>query len=356
MRKGLTVLELLIATVLSLVVLAAVYSAYLALFKSYKKESSSVTTQMESTIGLEVLRQDLEHAGYGISKDETNFPIEVFYLPKTSPNCQAPSVHLVIRSTYKTSDNDTQGWAVLSCTAGDVPHCLTSYNFPYCPNEKAETEAVLIKPDGSYFPPQLPTKGDHSPTYFIVDDSGDRCSATVSTVLAFPITGSGEWEKCDDTVVPSCQNQFCNVIEYYLDEDSDAQSSYCEGTYVLKRRVDKREEPFLDCVGDFKVVFNWNGSLCDPTGRDSHLPACPTPTSPSDLRENLKMVYVYLLLREGKEDRDFKFKFGTSFNVDGVTMNLPVDLDYYTEEGHDPLNFRWRVVKIAVKPMNLLKY
>jgi type IV pilus assembly protein PilW len=346
MRKGITLLELLIALALSLVVLAAVYSAYITLFKSYKKESTAVTTQIESTIGLEILRQDLEHAGYGISKDETKLPLEVFYLPKTPPNCQSPSVHLVIRSTYKTSDDDTQGWAVLSCKAGDVPHCLISYNFPYCPNEKAKTEAVLLKPNGSIFSGR-----------FVVDDSGDKCPEDADTLLAFPISGSGEWERCDGTSTPSCQNQFCNVIEYYLDEDSDAQSSYCKGTYVLKRRVDKREEPLLDCVGDFKVVYDWSGTgKCDPTGKDPDLPACPAPTGSSDLRENLKMVYVYLLLREGKEDPNFTFKFGTSFKVDGVTLNLPKDLDYYTKEGHNPLHFRWRVVKIAVKPMNLIKY
>ncbi|RUM45556.1 MAG: hypothetical protein DSY35_00580 [Desulfurobacterium sp.] len=331
MRKGVTVLELLIVAFLTLITLAAVYSAYSVLFKSYKKEETTSVTAMESAIGLEILRQDVEHAGYGIGKGETKLPVEVFRTPDGF-------LHLVIRSTYKTSDDDTQGWAILTCpSAGDVPHCLSYYNFPYCPKERTKTEAIVMKPDGDLF---LPKGKD----YFTVDDKGDTCPSAESVLLAFPISGSGVWKKWDGSTEPSCANQFCNVIEYYLEDDSDALSEYCQGTYILKRKVDLREEPFVECVGDFKVLYNWNGSLCDPEKSSS--PCYSPKLNSKTLRENLKMVYIYLLIREGKKDPKFKFKYSGGVPVDGIKLHLP-------SSDPDAVHYRWRVVKLAVTPMNL---
>ena len=330
--------------IISLIAIGAVYSVYNISLKSYRREGSSLDIRLESTVGLEVLRQDVEHAGYGIGIDESQPPLQVFFQSSSTTLCTTPSVHLVIRSTYRVSRKETQGWALLKCLKNNSPSCYPSafYNFPFC--EGKDTRAVLLhSQDETIFEGEVDLK-----TY--------KCKDTAD-LLAFPIAGKGEWLKCDNSTESSCSNQFCNVIEYYLDKSSSAQSDHCRGTYVLKRKVDSKEEPFLDCVGDFKVVYDWGGTICDPTGTDSDLSACPA----GDIRQNLNMVYIFLLLREGREDPNFTFKLSNpdgTINVDVdkgavIKLKLPKDLDYY--KNHDPLHFRWKIVKLVLRPLNLNK-
>ena len=114
MRKGLTLLELLLVVALSAIVLAGIYYIYSYLVKGYLKESRRATIQIESAVGLEVLRQDVEHAGYGIAVDEPTLPIKVEKGPDGG-------IRLRIVSTYNLTNKETRGWSIVRCIAGRHP-------------------------------------------------------------------------------------------------------------------------------------------------------------------------------------------------------------------------------------------
>ena len=168
MRKAFTLIEFIVAMAVTVVLITAIYSAYLAIYKGYRRESLSTTTQAEAIIGIETIRQDVEHAGYGFSEEEyssgNHLPIEVAN--------DTSGQRLTIRSTFNTSNSATQGWAMLSCSgSGAIPACLAWENFPYCETPPQETWAVLLDPDGGIVNPQGSSQG-----YFHLP--GDRCPSS----------------------------------------------------------------------------------------------------------------------------------------------------------------------------------
>ena len=65
-ERGFTLLELLIVTAILGVALAVTSDMFLGLLNQYKQQSKIAETNIEGIIGLELLRQDIERAGYGL--------------------------------------------------------------------------------------------------------------------------------------------------------------------------------------------------------------------------------------------------------------------------------------------------
>lgn len=313
MRKGLTLVEILVVIFVFMVVLAALYAGFLSLFKSYTQGTSSTGAQMSAQVALDVLRQDVEHAGFGIGVDEPTLPVET--------QKDSSGYKLYIRSTYDVTNDKTRGWALIRCRKGNPPvkeappEDLPSKKIVYLTSSAKTVENADLKID-----------------YF---DANDTCP-TSGYLLAYPVPEfSGK---------PVCKKQVCAEISYYLAPTS-SQNPDCPDLPSLERRVKWREGrggvyPVLDCVGDFQVRYNWNGKLVDPV-TDSSVKSADS----DSLRENLKVVYLYLLVRQGKYDPEYTFTGNTE--IDGVKLELPSD--------PKNLHYRWKVLKIAVEPINLRK-
>ncbi len=317
MRKALTLVELVVVLVITMLVFSAVYFGYTFLFKKYLRQTTTSTLQIESAVGVEVIRQDIEHAGYGIGLDEPTLPI------KTEVDSSG-KYHLKIHSTYNISNDLTRGWALVKCTgAGSSPTQLA-------PNPSSEpfpsTKAVFLSLTGD-----------------IASGYSDFTCPDAGYYLAYPVPkitlGSGE------SFV--CANQACVEIEYYL-YNTSSKNPLCPNLPSLGRKVSWKKRggvigrltPIVDCVADFKVRYNWGTkTYVDPTG------ATIAGATSEEERENLKLVHIYLLVREGKYDPNYTFTGTTT--VDGVTLNLP--------STPDAIHYRWKVVKLSVEPMNLIK-
>jgi len=303
-RKALTLVELMVAVAVSLIVLAAFYAAYTYLFKGFVRGSESTSLEIGQTLGLQVLRQDVEHAGYGLALDEPSLPLQV--------ESEALGHKLVIRSTYDTTNKVTRGWYLVSCSGSGEPPAIEA-------------------PANSTF---ISTKA----VYLTIDKYLASGNATVNSCpdggyfLVYPVP---------DVNSPVCTKQVCAEISYYLSTTSSSNPA-CPDLPVLQRRVRWEGRgssiPVLDCVADFKVRYDWNGRIVDPV-TDSKVKGA----SAQDVRENLRLVYLYLLVRRGKYDENYTFTGSTE--LDGVRLELPSD--------PKALHYRWKVVKLAVEPMNL---
>ena len=65
-QEGMTLIELLVSLTIILVVMGVATAAYLKLVRSYKSQGKMSQSYMENLTGLELLRYDIEMAGYGL--------------------------------------------------------------------------------------------------------------------------------------------------------------------------------------------------------------------------------------------------------------------------------------------------
>jgi prepilin-type N-terminal cleavage/methylation domain-containing protein len=136
--------------------------------------------------------------------------------------------------------------------------------------------------------------------------------------------------------------------------------------------------PLLDCVADMQVVLGWNSNLLTATGTSEIIQkassvnaysslsdvaggavtASPAAAAgdiaswllaPKTLREQLKIIKVYILAQEGK--RDANYNGPATIDVGDLTANGFKKTYTFTTEQK---KFRWKVYRIVVTPKNLI--
>ncbi len=307
MRKGISLVEAVITVFISFIILSAIYVVYTFVYKNFRREESISTSQIESILNTDIIRYELQEAGYGIgsncSCNCTNFICNGDCLPVDFDKVKKG---LAIRSTYSLTNEKTHGWALVDCSSGTF-----------------DTKAGSL-PTG--------TLG-----FVVLDASTRKIVDGFANSKTCPSTGIFLIYPYDPTTSGSCSNQYCNLIEYYLGKSSTAPSYCAPGTKTLFRKIGKKSYPILYCVADFQVRFNWNGSLVNPESLSK--------VSFNEEVNNLQGVNVYILVQEGRRDNDFYFSENTT--IDNVNLSLKNVKDY--------IHYRWKIIKISQKPMNLGK-
>ncbi len=332
-KKGLSLLELVITMFIVLLVLGGAYLTYTNLLKGFKTETLSAESEMEKLVGSEIIRLDLEHAGYGVGRDENVPPIE--WIPSQN--------RLVIRSTLNNTNNKTFGWLLIKC---DSASSLLK-------------DSIVV--DRRY---------DKSNQYIILLDAKKKIISTssflkIDNTTTCPDKGIFAGFPIDMDVInrsgSACINQYCHEVVYRLSsyKNRDKLKDCNPDTHNLLRN----NKPVLDCVSDFKIRYGIDtdgDGLIDKydtraffdNDRDGTLDSSASFTDIDgngavnswDLRRELKIITLYLLIQDGKYDPGYNFNNSTGYiEVDGLKLNLPPDYQHY----------RWRILKISVKPMNL---
>ena len=85
-QKGFTLIELLIAISIFIVVIAIVLKSYSLILKSQLQQGNIAKTNIEEGIGLEILRKDIEMAGFGLPWDMNGISYIEACLLYTSPS------------------------------------------------------------------------------------------------------------------------------------------------------------------------------------------------------------------------------------------------------------------------------
>ena len=163
-----------------------------------------------------------------------------------------------------------------------------------------------------------------------------------------------------------------NRVDYFVKRPITDMPSYCnKGTGVLYKAVVNNtteasnggkyltQMPLLDCVGDLQVVYELDTSGTDKKGVVAYADSL-SGMSAQAIREQLRTIRVYLLVQEGKKDRNFSYPYTDASKVivvgDPNLGNLgrilsKTSMDTYF--GADWINYRWKVFTIAVSPKNL---
>jgi type II secretory pathway pseudopilin PulG len=377
-EDGFTLLELMITMITFVIVIASVSSIFLGLLNQFKQQSKIAETSLEGLTGLEILRQDLEQAGYGLPQNVTgiadadgdgNLWDELpNYLEATgaaSAYNDAPqnapraifsgnniglnnSDYLVIKSTYVARNDASKKWTTLR-TVGTrtwVP----------------DRENVNKNDDG--------TLNNNVRVITLVPGSTDANSQTlVSGAAAFSTTfasvTAAPWQPTDPNetrlvygVDPSTNLRMpFNRADYFI-SNANVPVRCAPGTGVLVKAVVPHDDgnfldgtgdfmPLLDCVADIQVIYRRDitgDGIIDNTTDDIYT----IPLTAQQIREQVKEVRVYILAHEGQRDPNYtypnnsitvgEFGLGNNFDLTGIA-------NYQ--------NYRWKVYTIVVNPNNL---
>lgn len=380
-EKGFTLVELMITMVIFVLVIAAASQIFTGLLTQFKQQSKIAETNIEGIVGLEILRQDIEHAGYGLPwvipagityseasgspantyNDASNAPRAIISgnnMTYSSPNnIFNGSDYLVIKAANIATNNTAQRWTRLG--TGDIKrNGLSGDNF-----ENADRVIVISPGSTDANSRSLSVSGTAFYTTYNNTSSFAPSDAT-DTRIIYGVDG--------DT---NLRMPF-NRADYYIwrattnPSTDDVPDRCATNTGVLRKAVVNQSAgtfqggifPLLDCVADMQVIYqldmnddgtigtqaNADGSSVSSSEGATAATVQATLASASLLRQRLKEVRVYILAHEGQRDVNYtypntvitvgEFGVGRNFNLTAIT-------DYQ--------NYRWKIYTIVVKPVNL---
>lgn len=374
---GFTLIELLVTMFIFVLALYAASQIFTSFLTQFKQQSKIAETNIEGIIGLELLRLDIEHAGYGLpwtisgtcpsyleatstttcGTDPSTYNDSTSNPPRSilsgNNNCTNSSDYLVIKShgvarndasgrfTYVDSSNEVMEWTPSTerISNGDrviviLPGTTTANKTLVC---------CTVEGTAKFF-----TTYNASTT---PDSLTDSCFAPATTTDTYIVYGV---DKDTDLRMPF------NRADYFI-STSNPPARCASGTGILEKAVVNQSNgnltnylPLLDCVADIQVIFrldtNADGVIDTTTDDISTLTA-------QQIRDQLKEVRVYILAHEGQIDRTYTYpnqpitvgenSGGTDYGRTWSTSLLSSTI------GSNWQNYRWKVYRIVVKPTNL---
>lgn len=341
MRRGFTLVEFLVAILIVSTILGAAYVTYITILAGFRRETASMETQIETAVGVEIIRLDLEHAGYGIGEDQPDLPVEWNNVNNSLIIRSVLNNTRLIRDTV--SDLPVQ-WSLVECSGAGITPVIRAGD--RLENLPTGTGLVFL--------------GASSRTY--IGETTDGSCPSSGVFVAIPY---------DTSVTNGCTFQFCNEIAYRLSDTQNLENCNPNTRNLLRAVGGSTGAPLINCVADVEFTFDidrdGNGTVDVKEGNFLDLDPATTLdldlnddgiVSADEIRNGLRAVNIYMLVQDGSLDRKFRFTNYTScsstpsdmrlsgqcvVSASGIELNLPKDF----------ANYRWKVIKLSVKPMNL---
>ncbi len=410
-QRGMTMVELLVSLAVVMVILCAVTTAYLKLLRTYRTQGRLAESYMANLTGMEMLRYDIEMAGFGlpasfaagVTYSEANDNTVNYYNPadlNDSPNSPPRALVMLnpkpgnnVPAATKSSAYSSDVLAIKSSAANIN---ATSKKWSMITNAGA-TPTVKLWGVTALDPVMDFTTNDR---FIVLDNNGVLQPASGPWgcyTFNASAANTGYYSNAAAIGSPSPQNVYYmygldnktgthimpfNRVDYYLDKiAADFPSSCAASTYTLYRSTVNQADgtlnkaPLVDCVRDFEVAFGLDAS-------SGAQPLVWQQTSPTavQIQQQLREVRVFVLYQEGLGDSSASSGQGSSnFRFSGVlnlgdqdianslggnyTTNNPFKqlsssaltgaLSSFTPTGAD-VQYRWKILEMAIKPMNLL--
>ncbi|HEX8949262.1 MAG TPA: prepilin-type N-terminal cleavage/methylation domain-containing protein [Dissulfurispiraceae bacterium] len=381
-QSGFSMIEMLIVMTLFVIILGITVNTSTLIFNQSAQQAKGAEAQMESVVGLEMLRRDLEQAGYGLpwSFQSTITYNEASVSPASNYNDSTGGVpRAVAGGTGLTTFvlNNSDYLAIKSAIAGmDSASQRMSYlldastvkKWGITSEDLADTDnVIIIRPQASEtILKQLVMNGTNFYTSF-------------NTVTGFPVQAADLIYGISSSNAPRMP---FNRADYYVRRPASGTPSLCNSStgVLYKATVNQgsgagggqlTEYPLLDCVASMYVVLNLDMNDDGTPGTFSSLPDAttgfPNVSSPSEgatastvqatlgnpelLRKRLKEVRVYLLAQTGQIDTSYIYPSTTV--ALGAGTGIPVNFNLSAKIGSNWQNYRWKVYTLVVKPKSL---
>jgi prepilin-type N-terminal cleavage/methylation domain-containing protein len=366
-NNGFTLIELMVVILLLGLFLGMTSQMFISMLNDYKQGAKEAESNIKGIIGLELIKRDIESAGYGLP---WAIPQGTTYQEASDPTA----------STF----NDAPAQPPRAILSGDnMPAAsgrITGSDYLVIKSVSMATNAACVvwhelysaKTDTDKRVP-LRDSGNLSSTdrvMILLPGSPDNFSAGKDRMLLAP-TGLGlatQVQFADaanyaddeaDAVIYGVDSDTSlrmpfNRADYYINTSVERPSTCAPGTGVLVKSIINQSNgglftlPLLDCVADMQVVA-WLDVDQDGVGEtpsDGLLLA-----TAQNIRNNLKEVRVYILVQEGQKDSNFIFSSSTvrvgeeGPPATGRVFNLTGIADWQ--------HYRWKLYTMIIQTSNV---
>jgi len=319
-NKGFTLIEVLVTMIIVSVVISVSYYTFNQLLKNIRTEGHTVEATMDKIVGLELIRLDIEHAGYGISNDET-CPVVRWRNSDDTCDSVTDGDNLILRSTLNNTNLKTFGWLVIDCESGDnwSDHIVLDQR-----KDSSVNDLVLL---------------DYRHQYAFTANGTSTSCPNSGNFIGFPF---------DDTGANACLGgQTCTRVVYTLSQSQPLESCQGDTRNLLRKVGNGNGVPVLNCVADWDVRF-WLDTDGDGSA-DTVTSGASLPADASTVRNQLKAISIFALVQEGYYDP--KYQFDGNVTVDDgnggdVTLTFPAGCTSCR-------NYHWKVIKLTTRCMDL---
>ena len=364
-QKGLSLIELIITMAIIVIVLTMNTSTLGVALKQSKQQMQAAGAGMDKIAALDVVRMDIEHAGYGLPwsfQNAINYAEAVTAGFNDAPS-NAPcalksnnssgynnSDYLVIKSTIVGSNATAPKWNYIVYPNTTVGSTGSPNNFV-----AGERVIVLWANASGGLDKQLIMNGGVMFTT-MTDGAGTIPSSfrPVTASQSFVVYGV---DSGTDLSMPF------NRVDYYIAQPAAGMPQGCApGTGVLFRATVNQGTgalnagtPLLDCVADMQVAYgldtDGNGVVDAHSNDISALNA-------ANIRAQVKEVRVYVLSHEGAIDKAFSYNNDNNGSIvrvgdAGLGLGRNFDLSVTGTNGIDWRNYRWKLDKLVVRTRNI---
>jgi prepilin-type N-terminal cleavage/methylation domain-containing protein len=362
-QRGFSLVELLVATAIIAIVIMMSSNLFTVVIAQSGQQTKVAGSGMDSIIGLNVLRYDIEHSGYGLPD---GFQGSITYSeaassPASTYNDSPASVprgiltgtagtlngsdYLVIKSTVVGTSETAQKWTYI-VQGGSGPKIWDTAKLRLADGDRV----IVIR-----VPPE-----PNAPNQLVMDASNNFYTTYNSTTFPPGFSPAQPGERfLIYGVDPSTNLRMpFNRVDYYVSNQraGDIPPSCAPHTGILYKATIQHSNgqfidppsPILDCVADMQVVFrrdtNLDGTVDTISEDISGLTA-------QQIRETVKEVRVYILAQEGQRDPSYThtpavIPVGESLegSFRGSNFNLATTI------GAGWQHYRWKVYTMVVRP------
>ena len=421
-QRGMTMVELMVCLAVVMLIIGAAATAYLKLLRSYRTQGRLAESYMANLTGLEMLRYDIEMAGFGLPAPPTaGLPPGVTYTEAAAQGANAPappydpaalndatsSVPRAFVQLDSSGSNNSDVLAIKSTAANLNP---TSKKWSMISRAGSVTPPyVKMWGGGAKLDPVMDFTAGPPADMFIILDNNYQLKVDTTNNWCFPFAGAAGTPPTgyyldastglQSTVLPPSNTAVYyiygldnslgahrmpfNRVDYYLDNNTKfpKPSSCVAGTFTLYRSTISQADgtlittPLIDCVMDFQVAFGLATNLDNNINKwQPNLAGL----SALDIQQQLREVRVFLVYQEGLGDQGNTpgFRFSGVLNLGDQDIANGIDPAAYPAVPNNfqqwsptalagalsnptpsglQLQYRWKVIEMAVKPMNLIR-
>lgn len=403
-QDGFTLVELMITMIIFLLAMTAASQMFVGLLGQFKQQSKIAETNIEGVLGLELIRFDIEQAGFGLPwsmngltyveavddqatwwnapnpdarvgyNDNNNPPRAIVVGSGAGGAGLNGSDVLVIKATNVATNTAAQKWTYSSNNGAvnsmktwgsSQEDLLTTDHVTVMSPYSAGQQRVLINAGGNY---TRPGAVNTSSTLTLADVTADANYQ--------PLVNSYDSTLIYGVAPMTALNNFIsmpfNRADYYIRRPAAIPARCAPNTGVLYKATLNHanglhtELPLLDCVLDMQIVVTADTTV-PPTGTanafwagGAGMPAVGA-DSAQTIRDQVKEVRVYIVAQEGQMDTSYTYT--NSIPVAGRPAGCLADnqlciIDPNAGLLHNPAmvpdpNYRWKLYSLVVTPYNL---
>lgn len=390
-ERGFTLVEMIVVMLVFVIVIGITGDAFNRIVTKSLSLTKSAESNISGIIGLEILRSDIESAGYGLpwsfsqsityleTGDEpgeelndvgrtytsdplqNNLPRAVMSLnnhasadPEEAFNL---SDVLTVRSLSLATNAASKRWTYIESEVlptgnpAPVPHVWSSDNLV------GDDRVIMIQPLAAGMKPT---------NQLVVTGATWSAKRSNYTTIGVPPVYNDAEKKSDAYIIYGVDGDTdlrmpFNRADYYIRRPAASEQGWVRlpqrcnpATGVLFKGVVSQsggtyqELPLLECVMDMQVVYGLKTAGSSVTTPVDNIFVLDL--TPQEVREQIKEINVFILTHDGGMDKNFIYPSPTIV-VGGAGTGRTVDLSALG--GANWQNYRWKVYRISARPNNL---